>query len=242
MPSKPIVTFAEYLKLPRAPETWILEGLLPVGGSMMLSGPAKLGKSYAALQLAMTVSGQGDPFWFGIPRRQTGTVVYVQLDTPRSLWADRGEKLLAQGYPIETVCVADRGTLETWPFDILNPDHYQLLHAALKVYDPVLVIMDTMRESSSAEENSSTELPAAVNKLIAVSQPATLVLIHHTRKPGESTEIDIVHDSRGTSAVPAKMDALCQMTKKGLHYVGRSIEESFCPAKRDQDSGLWFTD
>src|SRR3990167_6684502 len=100
--TSPIIPAADYLALPRNAENWLLRPLLPVGGSMILYGDPKVGKSYAALQLAVALTGDGPDEWLGFPTGQAGPVVYVHLDTPRSLWAERLEELKREGHPIES--------------------------------------------------------------------------------------------------------------------------------------------
>lgn len=207
---------------------------------MILYGDPKVGKSYAALQLALALTGESDPDWLGFPTGQTGPVAYVQLDTPRSLWAERLEELKRAGHPIESdlLFLADRETLQTWPFDILNPDHAQLLNQALAPVKPVAVIVDTLKESNSADENSNTEMTSAINALIAVTQPAALILVAHAKKPNFEVGPDTINDNRGAGATVAKMDAICRMSKKGLYYTGRAIEEGVVKLERGDD-GFW---
>ena len=207
---------------------------------MILYGDPKVGKSYAALQLAVALTGDGPTEWLGFPTGQVGPVVYVQLDTPRSLWAERLEALKAEGHPIESdlLYLADRETLQTWPFDILNPDHAALLAQAIQPIHPTAVIIDTLKESNTADENNNTEMTSAINALIAATQPAALVLVAHAKKPNFEAGPDTINDNRGAGATVAKMDAICRMTKKGLYYTGRAIEEGVVKLERGDD-GFW---
>ena len=208
---------------------------------MILYGDPKVGKSYAAIQLALALTGASQS-WLGFPATVVGPVVYVQLDTPRSLWAARLEALKAEGHPIESdlFYLADRETLGTWPFDILNPDHAALLEQSIRPLRPAVVIVDTLKESNSANENDNTEMTSAINALIAVTQPAALVLVAHAKKPNFESGPDTINDNRGSSATVAKMDAIARMTKKGLYYTGRAIEEGVVHLERSDD-GFWTT-
>lgn len=159
-----IVSGTDYLSLPSAPETWLVEGLLPTGGSMLIYGDPKIGKSFAALQLACCMVSGVDWLGFNIP--QPSNVVYVQLDTARTLWQARIQALANAGYPVEGVHFGDRETLGTFPFDILEPKHFAKLVTALQnVYvmseegepvhvEPGAVIIDTLRESHSGDRKS----------------------------------------------------------------------------------------
>src|SRR5438874_371179 len=197
--SSPIVLGSDYLKLPRSPETWLVEGLLPVGGALLLFGDPKVGKSFAALQLACClVSGVE---WLGFPIPQPQPVVYVQLDTPRTLWADRVQQLGSSGHPVDAVHFADRETLGTNPFDILDPEHFKLLTTSLASIRPGAVIIDTLRESHSGDENDSTEMQSVVAHLDAAVKPAALILISHARKSNPEMGYSLMNDSRGSNYV-----------------------------------------
>ena len=236
--SGPILVANDYLGLPRAPETWLLRPLLPAGGAMLLYGDPKVGKSFAAIQLALTLTGALADNWLGFQLAQSGKVVYVQLDTPRSLWAERLETLKRAGLPIETLHLADRETLQAWPFDILRDDHAAMLQEALARIEPIVVIIDTVRESHSGDEIDSTIMQHVVARLTAAIQPAAMILIAHSRKQTESG-YSLIDDPRGSSYVAGKMDAIARMTKKGLHYTGRAIEEGHIKIDRD-DHGFWL--
>lgn len=232
----PFYLGSDYLKLPRAPETWAVEGLLPSGGSMLLFGDPKVGKSYAALQLACClVSGQS---WLGFETPRPQTVAYVQLDTPRGLWADRVGKLAASGHCIEKVHFADRETLNTHPFDILNPDHFRLISKWLDQLKPGVVIMDTLRESHSADENDSTEMQKAIAALEAALKPAAMVLVAHARKSNPENGFSLMNDNRGSNYVVGRMDAIARFTKKAVQVSSRTIEEHSIKLER-HDDGTW---
>lgn len=236
--SLPVLQAADYLALPKQADDWLLKPLLPAGGSMILYGDPKVGKSYAALQLALTLTGAGKKDWLGFPLSGSGRVVYVQLDTPRSLWAERLEALKLAGHPIDALHLADRETLETWPFDILREDHENLLRSALAPIKPVAVIIDTLKESNTGEENSSTEMQKVIAKLTSATQPAALILISHSRKGNPEFGPDLMSDQRGSGYVVGKMDAICRMSKKALYYTGRAIEEGSIKLDRAED-GFW---
>lgn len=236
---RPILTGKDYLALPRDPHTWLIRSLLPIGGTLLLYGDPKVGKSYLGIQLALAI--QAGTAWLGFDSVVRGPVVYVQLDTPRSLWADRMQQLRDSGLPeVDNLLLADRETLQTWPFDILNRDHWSMLRGAIAPYNPVAVVIDTLREANRNEENSSTEMKEVVSQLVACCQPAALVLIHHARKASHESEPNLIDDARGGYSVGA-VDGICRLTKKGLHFIGRALEEGSIKVSR-AENGLWHQD
>jgi RecA-family ATPase len=230
-----IANGVDYLNLPSSPETYLIDPLLPSGGAMLLYGDPKVGKSYAALQLAEALMN-GD-HWLGFPTRKS-SVVYVQLDTPRNVWQSRINDLRKAGHLITLPHFTDRELLEAWPFDILRPDHLTMLRDELQAIKPDLVVIDTLRESHSADENDSTQMQEAIAALVAATQPAALCLISHSRKPSQDEGFSLMHDNRGSSYVVGRMDAIVRFTKKSARVSGRSIEEHSLDLER-QDSGFW---
>lgn len=202
---------------------------------MLLYGDPKVGKSFAALQLAEAL--QTGSSWLGFPTRKS-KVVYVQLDTPRNVWQTRIKDLLDKQAMSSLPHFADRETLNAWPFDILNPEHLIMLREELQALQPDLVIMDTLRESHQADENDSTQMQEAIAALVAASQPAALCLISHARKPSQDGDYSLMSDNRGSNYVVGRMDAIVRFTAKSARVSGRSIEEHSINLERT-DSGFW---
>jgi RecA-family ATPase len=208
-----------------------------VGGTVNMYGDAKTGKSYAAIQLAAAITGTMHD-WLGFAIAQTGPVLYVQLDTPRNLWMDRLAEIRDAGYDISKIHFADRESLDTWPFNILNPEHFKRLRAEVDRVKAVAVIVDVLKEAHQADENSSTEMQPVIAALQNVCRPACLIILSHSRKAQMEGGPDLVNDQRGSNYVPTRMDSILRFTKKHLLYIGRACEEGSIRAKR-LDCGLW---
>ena len=234
-----IVSGVEYLSLPRAPEAWVVEPLIPTSGACLLYGDPKVGKSFAAIQLALSI--QEGREWLGFPTRARGPVVYVQLDTPRSLWASRLANIRITEPGVDRLLCADRETLDTFPFDILRPDHADLLTVSLREIQPVAVIIDTIRESHSGDENDSTTMRNVVSSLVAVTHPAALIVVAHSRKSIGDQGADLIGDNRGSNYVVGRMDSIIRFSRRTAHYTGRAIEEGSIRIHRE-DNGLWTPD
>jgi len=208
---------------------------------MTLYGDAKVGKSYAAIQLACALSQGGD--WLGFPIRQTGPVVYIQLDTPRSLWASRLDALAEAGLPVHSLSFADRETLDLYPFDILKTEpvvHRDVLREAILSLPkpPSVVIIDTLREVHGGDENDSTAMQAVLANLVVATQPAALILISHSRKPNADMGPSTINDLRGSNYVVGRMDAICQFQKRSIAFTGRAIEHGVIKTERTE-AGTW---
>ena len=228
-----IVLGDAYLELPRSAETWLIENLMPVGGSMLIYGNPKTGKSFAALQLACCVTSGVE--WLGFDVPQPTRVVYVQLDTPRTLWARNVENLRSSGHPVEGVHFADRETLQTFPFDILRDDHQLLLAQSLAEVKPGIVVIDTIREFHSGDENDSTDMQVAIARLEAAVKPAGMIFVAHARKSNPEVGLDIMNDNRGSNYLVGRMDAIVRFSKASMRVAGRSIEEHSIKLVRQPD-------
>ena len=231
----------DYLNLPRDRQTWILKPLIPISGAALLYGAEKTGKSYLAIQLALAMSGQGDN-WLGFPIVRSGRVLYLQLDTPRSLWATRFDDMIKKGglkYNTDTLLLADRESIDYHPFDILDSSHMKYLYSLVRKHDPIAVIIDTLRMVHSGDENDSTVSRNVLGNLVGATHPAALIVVSHSRKPNQDGTKDVMADHRGSSNITASMDAIMRLTKNKLYYAGRSIEEGDVKLAR-LDNGLWM--
>ena len=88
----------DYLTRTLPEERWIVKHLIPAGGLVTLYGKPKCGKSFFALGLAASVS-DGHP-WFLMPEFTVdvpGPVVFLQLDTPPSIWTEYIEGVVGGG-------------------------------------------------------------------------------------------------------------------------------------------------
>lgn len=242
-PNKPgFLPVNNYLSLPREPNAWLLQPMIPVGGAALIYGQEKVGKSAIAIQLAAALAG-GYPDWLGFPVQRTGPVLYLQLDNPRSTWALRFERLMKEGLKITpNLLLGDRESIEHFPFDILQPEHKNWLKQTIAVRAPVAVFVDTLRESHSGDEDSSTSMRNVITNLVdAVGTKSALIIISHSRKPHPDADKDLMADHRGSSYVTGRMDAIMRLTKNRLYYGGRSIEEGNVKLQRLEVDGalMW---
>lgn len=227
----------DYLSLPREAETWLIKPLIPAGGAVNVYGDAKVGKSFATAQLCAAITGSL-PDWLGFQIASSGPVLYCQLDTPRNLWMERIEAMNAGGVDLSRIHFADRESLDTWPFNIANPDHFRKLRAEVDRVQPVATVIDTLKEAHQAEENSSTEMQQVIALLTAATKPGALILVSHSRKAQMEAGPDLINDQRGSNYVSGRMDAIIRFTKKHVIYTGRACEEGSIKLKR-MECGAW---
>jgi hypothetical protein len=88
-----LLTAQELMSMP--PLRWLVDHHLPAGGFAVLYGPPGGGKSFVALDLAMSVATGTD--WLGVERVDPGVVVYVAAEGSAGLAKRVGAWINAHG-------------------------------------------------------------------------------------------------------------------------------------------------
>jgi RecA-family ATPase len=245
---------SEYVKLATGPTAWLLEPLIPKGGSAVLWGASKSGKSVLGLQMVQALS-KGEDF-LSFPNARRGKTLYLQIDIPRSLWITRQKHLADNGVHFDDhfYKIADKESAP-FPFSILQEDHYKALRVLVDAEKPDLVIVDTLRESFRGDENDSDRLQQVMASFTLACRPAAILYIHHGKKEGgKGDERSLVDQGRGSSYVPGAVDTILslkafkpfvnkdtgELIKKGqLSLTGRAVAEQDVALVQDQTTYLW---
>lgn len=244
------VSMDEYCGLPADPQKWIVKDLIPVGGMVNLYAKPKVGKSYLMLSIIEAIL-EGQPSWYGFDICKTGNIAYLQIDTPREEWADRIKRMrerLLDRPQRNTFFLADMWQTPNFPFNILNPDGTELawLKGEMDRLKPILVVIDTLREVHSGDENDNTVMRNVVASIIKacrgeVGSPTGIVLISHQRKDGiqaQEGSDDMMDQNRGASYISGKMDMILRLTRKRLTYKGRAVGMAHVDVEQDPDTQL----
>jgi len=192
----------KYLGREDPPDLWLIEGLLPVYGRMLLVGDAKIGKSVLALQLAFCLAS-GYPFLgFHVPAPIN--VVYLQYEMRRRVFKPRVERMR----PAFPPSVRDRLRFAVDHPDVIKELGYSYRDIPLEksLSDlgnwPDLVVIDPLIYWLEGDENSNTEMR---DFLLGVDKIAEnnfgMVIVHHTHKPYRG-QINGQSQSRGASSLP----------------------------------------
>ena len=201
----------ERLKLYSVPELldlsgpgWLIEKLFPVEALIGVYGPSGHGKSFLALDWALSIADGRE--WVGRPV-QEGAVVYVAAEGGRSIrkrvaaWLrERGRTdIPAAFFLLEGVQVRDR-------------DDLKLLASRLaeREIEPALIVLDTLaRCFVGGDENSAQEMGEFVDGLewLRRATRAAIIVVHHTGKQAPDTE-------RGSSALRAAVDVMIRVWKR----------------------------
>lgn len=223
---------ASLMSKPFVPLPFIADTLLSQG-LHILAGSPKVGKSWLALWLAVTVA-KGEPVW-GMPVKQ-GTTLYLCLEDSQLRIQNRLLDITEDAPP--TVHFSTQAAL-------LGQGLEQQLEGFLAERpDTVLVIIDTLQMIRPIHDatyaNDYRDL--SVLKRLADAHGIAILLIHHLRK--EYAE-DVFSRISGTTAISGAVDSNFTLVedRRGsrratLYCVGRDIEYREISLERDADN-LW---
>ena len=216
------VNAAAYLDLPREPQPWVVDKLIPVGGLVNVFGKPKSGKSFFMLGMLEAIANHA-PDWQGFTIHKHGPVAYLQIDTPREEWAARVLRMSwSSPEAAKRLFIADMWQVPNFPFDILNPmkveDHW--VRDNLARIKPIMVVIDTIREIHSGDENDSTVMRNVIATLVGACRPAAIVLVSHSRKDSlltSSGNDDLMDQQRGSSYVSETKEAFASALERSKH-------------------------
>ena len=218
---QPFVFGTHYLKLPRDPQPWLIQDMIPIQGLVNCYARPKVGKSFLAIGISEAIGNPNVDSFLGFPVRKHGKVLYLQIDTPRSFWADRLEKIVATGdYDISNIGFADR-LMAPKGFNILNIESKIWLKEEVARAAPLLVVLDTLRELHNGDENDSTTMKNVVTAVVEAIPDSAIMFISHSRKEFQSIGTDIMDDARGSGYIAGRMDAVMKMTAREMHVKSR---------------------
>lgn len=223
-------TLTQLMAMNLPEQQFIVPGILPVGLTL-LAGKPKLGKSWLALQLALSVAtGQS----FLNKPVAPGEVLYLALeDSPQRLQrrtqlldysGQQGEvhfcTTLPDGYEDRLIVVAD----------------WLQAHPGARC-----VIIDVwgrfMPELNGKDEYGQITRALQPLQVLAHAHGVALVLVHHAKK-GEGDGSDTFDQVLGSTALTSNADATLMLTRHRnqtqatLHLTGRDVNERSIPLSR----------
>lgn len=226
-------TLTQLLALDIPEPRWAVPGLLSEGLSI-LAGKPKLGKSWMALNLALTIAAGGKAL--GTTQTVPGDVLYLSLEDRLRRVQDRARKVLAG-----IGCgVSDRLHVSVkWPRQ--DQGGLEEIEKWMRAVEhPTLIIIDVWakfrpagKSSSSAYEqdyNHASELKALADRYACSTLP-----LHHCKKAAAD---DVVDEISGTLGLAGAADGLLVLSRArgeneaNLFITGRDIQ--------DEDMALTF--
>src|ERR687886_906554 len=195
-----LLTVEELEQLP-APR-WLVHNHLVAETISVLFGPSGGGKTFVALDLALTIA-TGQP-WLGTEAVGGGYVVYATGEGLSGLARRVRAWREAHGNPS-----LERFRVLPVAVQFMQPEDLEQLRADLRTLPeaPKLIVVDTLARSMiGAEENSAKDMGVflAGVEQISTEWGAHVLLVHHTGKTGEA--------ERGTTALRAFVQTMLKLT------------------------------
>lgn len=178
---------------------WLIQGLCPRVGLVALYGPSGSGKSFLALDMAISIAG-GAGEWYG-HRVTHRPVTYCVLEGE----AGMGKRVSAWSQHHDRP-VPDSLRFVTQPINVSDPDDITQLAGCINDVgvNCGLIVLDTLnRAAPNSDENSSKDMGAIIAgaKRLQELTGGVVMFIHHTGKVVEN-------GMRGHSSLFAAMDAV----------------------------------
>ena len=200
---KPL-TLGEIAELP--PPEWLIAGLVPEDGLVVLYGEPSVGKSFVALDWGLSVA-EGIP-WLGHDVRQ-GKVVYIYAEGARGL-RRRSDAWLKAHDRVDAPCFRAVPIAVTIPDPGERSEFVKAVRSASK--HPQLIIIDTLaRNFGAGNESLAQDMNGFVkgcDDLRAEFPGATVLVVHHSGK-------DQRKGARGSLALQGATDAVFALTRSG---------------------------
>lgn len=221
-------TFAEYCLQPIATAGWLMEGLIPADGWVMLQAAPKTGKSMFAAQMVDSMAQQL-PFLAWKPERQI-RCLYIQVDAPPGDWQAQVQQL-----HLTTASTLDRQDL---PLKFLDkPAHRGNLRALIDGEGFEYVVWDAAEKLTGQDLNKKDGCQYLLEHLAEVWAGPSLV-IHHPRKLSDAGNWKNVDEAAGHHYLTADASAILTMRMKILSVLGRRAE-SLWEMVRDPETHAW---
>ena len=213
----------------------LVDGVLRQGHKMLLAGPSKAGKSFALIELAISIA-EGVP-WFGWICAK-GRIMYVNLELDRASCLHRFRDVYeAKGLKPNHLKNIDIWNLrgKSVPMDKLAP---KLIRRA-KSKNYIAVIIDPIYKVITGDENSADQMANFCNQFDKVCTElscATIYCHHHSK--GEQAGKRSMDRASGSGVFARDPDALIDMMELHLDDDVVKAEQNKAACKAAAD---WLT-
>ena len=242
---KPIqsVTAAELDKMEIPPIEWIVEKVLPIGLSM-IGAPSKYYKSYMALGLCVAICNGGKFLGFDCNKHDC---LYLDLESTKRRPKNRLNQIVGESIkkPDNLYIITGTDNPGRIGDGFEQQIEYQLeIHPKIKliIVDVFQMIRQPAKRNQSGYDRDYEDFK--VLKQIADKNGIGLMLIHHTRKMKDPS--DVFNELSGSVGVMGALDCAWVITKDDryseegtLHITGRDMESQKLKIRFNKKTFQW---
>ena len=193
-----------------APLRWVVPGLVPAGGLVLLAGSQKLGKSTFAMDAAVAVAA-GQPI-LGRPTLAGTTLYVIEEGAPAGI-ADRLRRITARrGTPADAHVVIRKGIRAD------DKRRWRPLLDEVARLQPVLVVLDPLVRMHQGDEDRAhlmAPVMAAIQQI--TTHGAAVIVVHHVAKHGGGEGGVVGNAARGSGAIISATDGNLILARKHGH-------------------------
>jgi RecA-family ATPase len=233
-----VYSAADLLAMDFPAPRWLVDSIIPEGVSL-IAAPPKAGKSWLALDLALTISMGGVVLNRKVD--QAGTLYLALEDTPRRLKSRIQKQSCLEPLPVDP---NNCHILTEWAAD--GEGFVRLHNFAEANPETRVILIDTYGRFSAVRDNNdyseATKILTGI-KNFADDHKLSVVLVHHTRKNHEGE--DFINASIGSVGIVGGVDNILVLNRKRnqpdgvLKITGRDVEEAELAVHFDNMTCRW---
>jgi hypothetical protein len=225
----------------RPEDRWLIESLWAEQAVGIVGGQPKCGKSYLALEVAVSVAS-GAPCLRRFPVVHAGPVLLFAAEDPPSLVRERLEGIArTAGVSFESL---DIHVITAPVLRLDRPQDRQRLHATVQTVQPRLLVLDPFVRLHRKDENVAAEVAPLLAYLRGLQRrfQTAVLLVHHARK-GAAT-VRAGQALRGSSELHAWGDSNLYLRRHGdqlrlaIEHRGAADPEELALELRTDNGGV----
>lgn len=230
-PNVTLISIRDILQKAKEPE-WVIPGLIPQRGVVLLAGKGGVGKSFLTLELARSIA-TGTAFLNLLEVQKPGSVLIFDRENDASIVKERAALLKMSGQEDVYYVAGDQFYFDVQRTNEFNegpfPSDVWTLFAEK---EPRLVIFDSWTQFiASIDENNAVDVNSVIRELrrAAYSFNTCFLIIHHLRKaPAFTTEK--IDELRGSSALVNAVDVVLLLRGSGSLKTLQTVKNRLGPS------------
>lgn len=201
MTPRVFVTASQFLEKTQADSIdWLVEGAIQGGGNGFIIAHPKSGKSWMALDLALSLAGKVPFLGMDVPQQRR--VALLSREDASGLTAWRMKHLLQRKGILSDLDNLLVNTRHQMPYFRIESDEcMRTVCKELADFGPDLIILDVFNVIHDAEENDNTGMRKVMNRLSELQErtKSAICVAHHYSKNGGSGSL--ISKCRGASSI-----------------------------------------